>query len=89
MTATDLPDTLALWTVESRSTGPLQLPQDLEPGETLGQLSTPGFTQVTLTASLPLLYSKSEDIEFIHAFRDSLKGAPLEARYVACGYFLP
>jgi hypothetical protein len=47
--------------------------------ETLSQLSTPYFTQVTLPASLGVpIRSKSEDIEFLHHFRDSLKGVPLE-----------
>lgn len=47
--------------------------------ETLSQLSTPSFTQVTLPASLHIAArTKKEDIEFLHQFRDSLKGAPLE-----------
>ncbi|KAF8504875.1 hypothetical protein F5888DRAFT_799734 [Russula emetica] len=47
--------------------------------ETLSKLSTSGFTQATLPASLGVpVRSKSEDIEFLHTFRDSLKGAPLE-----------
>ncbi|KAH9994301.1 hypothetical protein BJV77DRAFT_995991, partial [Russula vinacea] len=47
--------------------------------ETLSQLSTPYFTQVTLPASMGVpIRSKSEDIEFLHHFRDSLKGVPLE-----------
>jgi hypothetical protein len=51
--------------------------------ETLSQLSTPGFTQATLPASLGVpVRSKNEDIEFLHTFRDSLKGAPLEV----CGH---
>ena len=57
--------------------------------EALSQLSTPGFTQATLPASLGLpVRSKSEDIEFLHGFRDSLKGAPLEVRIIY-GHFLP
>jgi hypothetical protein len=51
--------------------------------KTLSQLSTPtpDFTQVTLPASLAIpARSKSEDIEFLHKFRDSLKGAPLDVR---------
>jgi hypothetical protein len=47
--------------------------------ETLSQLSTSYFTQVTLPASLHIAArTKQEDIEFLHQFRDSLKGAPLE-----------
>ncbi len=47
--------------------------------ETLSQLSTSYFTQVTLPASLGIpARSKNEDIEFLHKFRDDLKGAPLE-----------
>ncbi|KAI0291313.1 hypothetical protein BC826DRAFT_487126 [Russula brevipes] len=49
--------------------------------KTLSQLSTPEFTQVTLPASLAVpARSKSEDLEFLHKFRDSLKGVPLDIR---------
>ncbi|KAF8489527.1 hypothetical protein F5888DRAFT_1638531 [Russula emetica] len=47
--------------------------------DALSKLSTSNFTQQTLPATLGLSpRSKSEDIEFLHSFRDSLKGAPLE-----------
>jgi hypothetical protein len=47
--------------------------------ETLSQLSTSYFTQVTLPASLHIpARSKKEDIESLHQFRDSLKAAHLE-----------
>jgi hypothetical protein len=47
--------------------------------EALPQLSAPHFTQATLPASLGLpVRTKEEDIDFLHSFRDSLKGAPLE-----------
>jgi hypothetical protein len=47
--------------------------------ETLAQLSTSYFYQVTLPASMNIPYkTKKEDIEFLHKLRDSLKGAPLE-----------
>jgi hypothetical protein len=52
--------------------------------ETLSQLTTPSLIQVTLPESLGVpARNKSEDIEFLHTFRDSLKGAPLEVRRVA------
>jgi hypothetical protein len=45
----------------------------------ISKLSTPGFTQQTLPKSLGLPErTKEEDIAFLHEFRDSLKGAPLE-----------
>jgi hypothetical protein len=51
--------------------------------ETLPQLSTSDFTQATLPASLGLpVRTKEEDIDFLHSFRDSLKGAPLEVRNI-------
>ena len=47
--------------------------------ETLSQLSTSYFTQATLPATLNIAArTKKEDIEFLHQFRDSLNGAPLE-----------
>ena len=47
--------------------------------DALSKLSTSNFTQQTLPATLGMsARSKSEDIEFLHSFRDSLKGAPLE-----------
>lgn len=45
----------------------------------LGKLSTSDFTQQTLPASLGLAArTKSEDIEFLHIFRDSLNSAQLQ-----------
>lgn len=45
----------------------------------IAKLSTPGFTQQTLPASLDIAErTKEEDIAFLHTFRDSLQGAHLE-----------
>jgi hypothetical protein len=47
--------------------------------DALGKLSTSDFTQQTLPASLGLSpRTKSEYIGYLHTFRDSLNGAPLE-----------
>lgn len=47
--------------------------------DALSKLSTSTFTQQTLPASLGLSpRTKNEDIQYLHSFRDSLKGAPLE-----------
>ena len=47
--------------------------------EALSQLSTPYFTQVTLPASLGVpVRNKTENIEFLRSFRDSLMCSPLE-----------
>jgi hypothetical protein len=56
----------------------------------LSKLSTPNFTQQTLPASLGVATrTKSEDIAFLHDFRDALKGAPLEVNTQNWVFFSP
>jgi hypothetical protein len=47
----------------------------------LSKLSSPGFIQETLPASMGLpSRNKTEDLAFLKDFRDSLNSAPLEVR---------